>query len=168
MAKRRSSKQVSKISIRTILFVIIILAAVAAVITYFIYQSEKNQNSNKLGPSASQIKIKPNTPPVISATKPKSPIDGNWVNNNNGVMLNIHNSKFSIDSPSVDNHTFYKGNISIQGKLLVFTFTSKITPCGNQKGRYIYSIKNNQLRLKVKTDSCIMRKNKLEGTWSHF
>ncbi|MBN2638613.1 MAG: hypothetical protein JXR65_05945 [Bacteroidales bacterium] len=167
MPKRKSSKADYKISFRNIIFVIIILAAIAALITYLIYQPETNNNNNP-GPSASQIEIPKVTPPSLSATQTKTIIDGNWVSDETGTMLDLHGSKFNIDSPSVDNHTYFEGNFSLSGNEITFFFNGKNNPCQNQPGVYTYIIKNKQLILKVKTDSCNVRKSKLDGAWVHL
>lgn len=168
MAQRKTKKSKTKISIRTILFVIIILAAVAALITFFIYQHEGDQSRKNKGPSASQIEIKQTSPPILSSKPTKSVVDGNWVNDDNGVMLDFHHAKFSIDSPSVDNHTFYKGSFTISKDKIIFNFNGKNNPCPNQRGIYTYTLKNNQLVLKAISDSCNIRKQKLDGAWAHF
>lgn len=170
MAKRKSSQNHDqKISLRNILFVAILLAAIAALIAYYLSRPGDKQKKDNT-PPASQIQLKENKPAVISSTPEasKTALEGNWVSDENGTMLEIHGNKFSMDSPSVDNHTYYEGAISISGNTVTFTFKGNKMPCPNQPGSYTFHIKDKQLILKEKEDSCTTRTAKLSGVWAHL
>lgn len=170
MTKRKSSQKPDpQISLRNIIYVFIILAAIAALIAYYLSKQDAKQKSDNT-PPASQIQLNENKPAVISSTptESKTAIEGNWVSDENGTMMEVHGNKFSLDSPSVDNHTYYEGSVSTSGNTVTFTFKGKNMPCPKQVGIYTFVIKDKQLILKIKEDSCTTRSAKLPGTWVHL
>lgn len=167
MAKRKSSqKSDPQISLRNIIYVAVILAAIAAIIAFYLSKEGNNQKQDKT-PPASQVPLKEQKPAVLSSTpeETKTMLEGNWVSDENGTMLEIHGNKFSMDSPSVDNHTFYEGALSVSGNTVTFTFKGKNTSCPNQVGVYTFQFKEKQLIFKIKEDSCTTRSAKLPGNW---
>lgn len=167
--KQTSRKTNSKISLSKIIFILIILAAVAAIIAYFLTQSSPHIEKDTVQP-ASQLKWNENKPQVITATKPmiKTKLEGSWVNNYNGIMLDVHGQQFSVDSPSVDNNFYFEGTFSIIEDLIQFTNRGKNTPCADYSGKYRFKLKEGTLIIKLENDTCTLRKSKLIGTWQRL
>lgn len=165
--KRGAQKSGTSIMIPLI---IILLAIIAAIAVYFL--SEKAKTVQK--PQVEQIQ---NQKP-IKTTKPENPakavpgtrtfLEGTWVSQSDGAMLQFHNHTFSIDIPSVDSQNYKKGTFSIKGKQITFSYTTGKTLCDKEEGIYTYRLSKGILHLKVNKDNCKSRRGTLVADWEHF
>lgn len=151
--------------------IIILLAAVAAIAIY--YLSERPKTVQK--PQAKQIQnqqrqIKNTQPesPVKTKPKAKTLLEGTWISQSDGAMLQFHDHTFNIDFPSVDSHNYKKGSFSIEGKQITFSYEKGETPCDKEKGIYTFRISKGILHLKVEKDNCKSRRGKLVADWERF
>jgi hypothetical protein len=168
--KKRSDRNPEpKMRLSKVILIVIILAAIAAIAAYYLTQKSGKTNDIRV-PSASQLQWKEKKPQEMTQSKPmaKTALEGNWVSDTDGTMLDIQGNTFSIDSPSVDSHTYYQGMITVSGDKAQFVFKGKNAPCGHSSGNYTFQIKGDNLILKPAHDTCTIRKAKLAGNWSHL
>lgn len=185
MSTTRKKKKTKKSGSSIIIPIIIILLAIIAAIAIY-YLSEPKATIKK--PKAVQIQGQPETPtnqpettksqPITKTTqqgtsvKPKPEtktfLEGTWVSQSNGAMLEFHDHTFNIDIPSVDSPNYQKGSFSINGKEITFSYNNGKVPCGEEKGVYTFRLSKDILHLKVKQDNCKTRRDELVAEWQHF
>ena len=157
------------------LLIIILLAIIAAIAAYFLMQksttSDQSSQTEKVQPnreettseSAAAGKQKGTVQPAVKTT-----LEGTWVSRSDGALLQFHDNTFSIDIPSVDSHSYQKGNFALEGAQLTFSYPDGKNPCGPGKGIYTYKISDGSLYLKVVEDNCKARRDKLATVWDQF
>lgn len=168
--KRKSGSRKNSGSLLTILLVIVLLAIIAAVAAY--YLTKKPVPGKKLPTEqVTNQKENKNKQPENSASgksETKTFLEGTWVSQNDGAMLEFHYNTFSIDLPSVDSQSYQKGTFSITGNEITFSYSNAKVPCGSEKGTYTYKLSNGSLQLKAQNDPCKIRKQKLVAVWDRF
>ena len=168
--KRKPRNAKGSGSLSTVLLVIILLAVVAAITAY--YLSKKPVPRKKQSTEQTQNQKKNNSHQKTASTRNPSEVktilEGNWVSQSDGALLEFHNNTFSIDLPSVDSHNYKKGIFSINGNQINFSYTNANVTCGKEKGVYTFKLSDGSLHLKAKKDDCKFRKLKLVATWDRF
>ncbi len=168
--KKKTKKAKGSGSLSTVLLVILLLAVIAAVIAYYFSKKPvprahpKTEQIQKR--KTSEKKTQKNTTTVSSVVK--TILEGTWVSQNDGAILEFHHNLFSIDLPSVDSHNYKKGDFSIKGDQITFSYTGENATCGKEKGVYTFKLSDGSLQLKAKKDACKLRKHKLVATWDRF
>ena len=168
--KRKQRNTKGSGNLLTLLLVILLLAIIAAITAYYLtqkpasgkkFQTEQSHNQKSSKNTQSEAS-------TINKSETKTILEGTWVSQNDGAILEFHNNTFSIDLPSVDSHSFQKGTFSVEGNQVIFKYLNAKTPCGKEKGIYTYKVSDGSLRLKARKDDCKIRKQKLVATWEHF
>jgi len=156
--KKRRRKQISLMNL--ILF-FIILALVSAAIAYFF--TRPNAQPGNLPHNTSNQLNQTNT--KLSTRSGNSTLEGSWLNMMGGAILDIHGQLYRLELPSVDNHLLRRGKVIIQGNTVTFIDLDSSSFCKGKLGIYSFERKKSQLILKVKTDSCPGRAERLSTDW---
>lgn len=168
--KRNPGKSKNSGDLLTILLVIVLLAVIAAITAYYLTKkpahSKKSQTEQLQNKKANENKE--TQPPATGNSETTTLLEGTWVSQNDGALLEFHRHTFSLDLPSVDSHSYKKGIFSIDGNQITFSYSNINNVCGSQKGIYTFKLSNGSLHLKAKKDDCKFRKQKLVATWDRF
>ena len=168
--KRNTGKTKRSGDLLSILLVIVLLAVIAAITAY--YLTKKPAHSKKSQTEQLQTKKanenRKTQSPATGNSKATTVLEGTWVSQNDGALLEFHNNTFSLDLPSVDSHSYKKGIFSINGNLITLSYSNTNNACGTQKGIYTFKLSDGSLHLKAKKDDCKFRKQKLVATWDRF
>lgn len=168
--KRNPGKNKNSGDLLSILLVVIVLAVIAAITAYYLTkkpvhskksQTEQPHNQKTNGNKNTKSPAKENT---VTTTV----LEGTWVSQNDGALMEFHENNFSLDLPSVDSHSYKKGIFSIEGNQVTFSYSNINNACGKQKGIYTFKLSDGSLHLKAKKDACKFRKQKLVATWDRF
>jgi len=162
--KRKLKTQKPKGSLFSILLVFVIIAVLAAAVTYFFFDIGGKKNETSVKPSVSVTK----TSSENQLVRTKNPLDGTWVSTSDGHMLEIHGASFTMELPSVSSHQIIKGEIHITGNTVTFVYSGSKDKCGEKPGTYSFAINNGSLHFSVKHDKCQDRKQIFSATWEKF
>jgi len=168
--KRNTGKTKRSGDLLSILLVIILLAVIAAITAYYLtkkpVQSKQSQTEQLHNKKANENRKTQS--PATGYPKATTVLEGTWVSQNDGALLEFHNHTFSLDLPSVDSHSYKKGTFSIEGNMITVSYSNTNNACGRQKGIYTFRLIGGSLHLKAKKDACKFRKQKLVATWDRF
>jgi hypothetical protein len=161
----KSSRQKNtKGSLFTILLVFIIFSVIAAVVAYFFYDLgyHKGYHARNTSPALMQHNAS------IKKTAIKSLLEGSWVSQTDGRMLEIHGENFTLERPSVSDHEVIKGKILLSGKKVRFLYTAPDGLCSGNPGIYSFSLQKGELHFTSIKEECKSRKRILTSVWKKF
>ncbi len=151
-------------SILTILLLFIIISILTAAIAYFFYNIGKTNSHLPAKMSIGKAK----TISKNHNTLTKSILNGTWVSSNDGRMLEIRGTLFSMELPSVSKHEIIKGSIHINGDVVTIIYSGTKDKCSENPGIYSFVINREGVRFSVKHDNCPGRKQIFSTTWEKF
>lgn len=160
--KTRKAKK-TKGSLFTIFLVFVILSMLAAAIAFFFYDIGKTK-------SIIQPKVPAKTKTVAKQqdSNGKSMLEGSWVSNTDGRILEIHGTSFTLELPSVSDHEIIKGKILISGNTATIVYSGTKDKCAEHPGTYSFVMDNESIHFSVKHDNCEGRKQIFSTTWEKF
>ncbi len=159
-AKMRKSRK--KKNENALWFVIIFLIILIASMFLGYYFTHKTDNNNKIvkhiisGISKKEKPLKPTA---------KNQIEGTWVSNYDGAMMEIHGSRFTLEIPSVNSSSIIKGKITFNGQSVSLVYTSGSQICKGIEGKYHYTLKDKNLIFKIIQDRCAGRSERMSAPW---
>lgn len=160
MAKRKYKRRNSKKNNPAIVFLIIVisLAILSFVISYFVIQSDSSDDKN--------ITNKQKTESTKKGTIAKNNLEGTWASYNNGAMLTINGRNFSIEQPSVESLLVVRGKIVIKESTVTFVYTTQDSECGIRPGIYKFKFEGtDEFKLTKIDDNCSNRITQLVASW---
>ena len=134
--KRRKRRK--QISLGNLILFFLVLAIISVIIAYFFISPElpgssapttnihSHQNGAKLPP-------------------PYEKLNGTWVSNTDGSILDIRGQSFHLELPSVDNHLLQKGKVYTRGNTATFIYTDSSSSCKGKRGIYSFEIKKGEI-----------------------
>jgi hypothetical protein len=142
-----------------------ILAVLSALIAFFITRPDKKREQVHSTSAQQQSE----TTAISQKAKNLNPLNGTWVSNNDGSILDIHQHTFSIEIPSIDHHTIRKGNCEVTQNQIRFSYSDSLSNCLGKPGIYTFLIikKTHVLFTPVK-DACSGRAERLSAKWERF
>ncbi len=161
--KTTRRKKEPKGSLFNILLIFFLIALVAALVAYFIYEVEKPESKVSQNPATNTSKSAP-----TKKTAPAVTLNGTWVSTTDGRILDIKGERFSLELPSVSDHEIVKGKLQIKGQTVSFTYFSQKNNCTRHPGTYRFSRQKNTLRFRVIHDECTGRKQIFSTLWEKF
>lgn len=171
-ASGRKSKSQKKSWLQSLLYVLVIFLVLAAIamIAGYVYM-RKNATPEPTLEVQTEIASKTEGADQSSPDNSKPIqkqanvfIEGTWVSTDNGAMLTIKGTNFTIDFPSVESGKPITGTIQFIGN--EFTVISKtLQGCEQINGSYSFDHKGEDLVVKAINDSCSKRKNSFESSW---
>lgn len=147
-----------------VVFLILALIAIAAGYVY-VKQTGTTSSIPPQEPGNTLIKEEnsPTTENQSVVAEKKSVLEGTWVNGENGSMLSIHQSSFTLDYPSVEAGKPINGNIFIQDHKIVIEV--KTEACKTMKGSYSFKLTGDDLSIKAVNEACQKRENMFQNDW---
>ncbi len=149
--KRRRRKR--QLSLNQIVFFFVLLVIISAIIAFFIVRPDLSHRS-----------------PVNNITHSKTethrnPLNGSWLNTDDGSILEIKGQSFSLEVPSVDQHSIETGNCIIRDKQVNFTGYDSFSPCKGKTGIYTFIKKDGHLHFTLIKDPCPGRRQRFTAVW---
>jgi len=148
----------------TITFIVILISVLAAAMFYFFYYANEPAKPEK--PAATKHIATPPAKKAVSSTP--TFLNGTWVSRSDGRLLEIHGNRFTLELPSVSDHSITKGTIQISGNTATILYTETENQCSIHKGVYTFSISKGVLHFSVKQDICTGRKKIFSTSWDKF
>ena len=153
--KRRRRKR--QLSLNQVVFFFVLLAIISAVIAFFIVRPDLSTNPDHQSPAnnITHGKIKTHN----------NPLNGNWLNTNDGSILEIKGQSYNLELPSVDQHLIETGNCIVRDKQISFTDYDSLSPCKGQTGTYTFTKKNGHLHFTLIRELCPGRSQRFTAVW---
>ena len=160
MAKRKinSRKKKKNNSFSTFLIIVIILALLSFAVSYFILQTD-NEAINTVTKTENKTEQKK---PKSAVTK--HALNGTWASYNDGAMLTITGTQFSIELPSVESTVVASGKILFDKNQVTFIYNNG-SACGNKPGVYQFIIEGEDVTFVKVRDNCESRAEQIIATW---
>ncbi len=161
MAKRKTSSRKKKKnnSFLKFLIIVIILALLSFAASHFILQTD-NEVINTI--TKTENKTEEQKKPKSTAIK--HALDGTWASYNDGAMLTITGSQFSIELPSVESTVVATGKILFEKNQVTFIYNNG-SACGNKPGVYQFTIEGEDVTFAKIRDNCESRAEQIIATW---
>lgn len=160
--RKRKSTQPKNNMLWVFIAIIIVIAIISMVISYFWVGGEKPDVF--LLPSDNNTEVVIKDKPAEKAIA--SPIDGTWVSMYDGAMLTISGQSFTLEIPGVDESGKTKGTFSIEGNICTFVYQTGTEACKGNEGHYLYSLTDSgELYFKLIKDICASRKERMTANW---
>ncbi len=156
--KRNSRKKKKNNSFSTFLIIVIILALLSFAVSYFILQTD-NEVINTITKTENKTEQK-----KPKSTAIKHALDGTWASYNDGAMLTITGTQFSIELPSVESTVVATGKILFEKNKVTF-INNNGTACGNKSGVYQFIIEGEDVTFVKVRDNCESRAEQIIATW---
>ena len=160
--RKRSSRKTASNSFWVFLAIIIVLAIISMLISYFwvgmdkpdVFLLPSTDDKEEVVRETPESKVAPN------------PIEGTWVSNYDGAMLTISGDSFSLEIPGVDEGGAARGSLTMEGNICTFVYESGSASCKGVEGHYLYSIQDNgEIFFELIKDICGSRKERMSATW---
>ncbi len=160
MPKKKSKKRTNTQNNNRLWFIVtfLIILIVSLFLGYY-FSTGKDKDSGKKTPE--QITVKKNT----GNNKPANPLNGTWVSEYDGAIMEIKNKSFTLEMPSVNEGSIIKGNINISGNEALLIYVSGSESCKEKSGKYRFEIKNEKLYFKLINDDCKIRAERMSVPW---
>ncbi len=160
MAKRKinSRKKKKNNSFSTFLIIVIILALLSFAVSYFILQTD-NEVINTITKTENKTEQK-----KPKSTASKHALNGTWASYNDGAMLTITGTQFSIELPSVESTVVASGKILFDKNQVTFIYNNG-SACGNKPGVYQFIIEGEDVTFVKVRDNCESRAEQIIATW---
>jgi uncharacterized protein YxeA len=152
--KRKNSKTDNRLWFIVTFLIILIVSVLLGF--YF------SNNKERVSKDNSELKT-PEKP--IKTEKSTTLLNGTWVSEYDGAIMEIKGHSFTLEMPSVSNGTIIKGTIQINGKEVSLTYVSGSETCKQKQGKYAFEIKNNKLVFKLINDECKSRADRMSAAW---
>jgi Ulp1 family protease len=181
--KTRSRSKKSKSILNSILLLLVVLlslAAIAFAASYvYLRTSVKKNTENRIEsieseslnesaftekPEAELLASESDKAQKNNLSQP-SVLHGTWVSTENGAMLTVENSGFTIDFPSVEAIKPMKGTINVSKNSFVVVNKRDALTCPEIEGNYDFEFKGEDLIIKLKKDKCSQRASQLNASW---
>jgi len=146
--RRRRNRQ---LNLNQVVFFFVLLAIISAIIAFFIVRPDLSHRS-----------------PVSNITHGKTkdnPLNGSWLNTDDGSILEIKGQSFSLEVPSVDQHSIETGNCIIRDKQANFTDYDSFSRCKGKTGTYTFIKKDGHLHFTLIKEPCSGRRQRFTAVW---
>ncbi len=90
---------------------------------------------------------------------------GTWVSNSSSSMTTFDGSGYTLEMPTVEESQLIKGSFSIIDGVIILKTTEGPKPCSNSTGRYTYTLKGDDLTLRLQSDGCKLRSTQLNASF---
>jgi hypothetical protein len=158
-------KKSRPLSIGQLVLFFVILAVLSALIAFFIIRPDKKTEQTHSTPVHQQAE----TAVISEKTTARNPLNGTWVSDNDGSILEIHQHTFSIEIPSIDRHTIRKGNCEVIQNQIRFSYSDSLSNCLGKPGIYTFLIiKKTHVQFTPVKDACSGRAERLSAKWERF
>ncbi len=163
MAKRKASRRKNKKNNSFMVFfiVVIVIAIISFVITYLVTQSSESLEDNKV----EQIKEVKESNENLEVISPRLTLDGTWASYNDGAMMTISGSNYTIELPNVDATIVGKGKVVVVDNKITFVNTDEDSECNIKPGVYKFVLKGDEVSFEIIDDNCQSRSNRISATW---
>jgi len=160
--RKRKPKKTKLNGVWIFLAIVIVLAIVSMLFSYF-WISEEKPDVLLLPP---QEQVKENKATSSETLNPAKKIQGTWVSNYDGAMLTIKGLNFNLELSGIDESNIVKGTLAVEGNIVTFVYTAGTEVCKGPEGHYLYSIdESGDLFFKLIKDTCESRKERMTASW---
>ncbi len=160
--KKRSSKKSNNGLWFLIVFLLLLLVSIFLGYYFTHHTTETNMESEQIRDSLTSP-LKQNASASQTAT---GVLDGTWVSEYDGTMMEIRGRRFSLEFPSINHGPLIHGRLKIHDHRIVFIYQTGSTTCNGMQGTYRFEKKpKKRLLFKVITDSCKSRVERMTSAW---
>ncbi len=166
MASKKRKKRSSKKNSNAFWFLVVFLLLLVVSIFlgyYFTHHTTKTNFESKQMHDSLTSPLKQNVPSSKTAT---GVLDGTWVSEYDGTIMEIRGRRFTLEFPSINHGQMIHGGLKIQDHTIVFTYQTGSSTCNAIQGTYHFEKKpKKRLLFKVITDSCKSRLERMTSAW---
>jgi len=107
----------------------------------------------------------PQKPEVSGKLVHEPRLMGTWVSNSSSSMITFDESGYTLEMPSVEESQLIKGSFSITDGVISLKTAEGPKACTNSTGRYTYTLKGDDLTLRLQSDACKLRSMQLNASF---
>ncbi|MEJ2594328.1 MAG: hypothetical protein P8100_04220 [bacterium] len=162
--QRKKSRKPGNNSLWVFLAIIIVLAIISMLISYF-WVSDEKPDVFLLPSSGDQETVATDQPREQEQTR-TNPVDGTWISHYDGAMLTISGNSFTLELPGIDETGTARGVLTLEGNICTFVIESGSESCLGTEGHYLYSLTDDgELHFELIKDICSSRKERMTANW---
>ncbi len=160
--QRKKRKKPANNSLWVFLAIIVVLAIISMLISYFWVGGEK--------PDVFLLPSSEDNETVVTEQAEdqarSTPIDGTWISQYDGAMLTIAGNKFTLELPGIDESGAARGVFTLEDNICTFVIESGSESCRGTEGHYLYSLTDTgELHFELIKDICNSRKERMTANW---
>ena len=145
-----------------VIFLILLIASLF--IGYYFTHKNSKEKTETLNQNKQVISTKKTSASLPKSTKTNI-LDGTWVSEYDGAIMEISGTHFTLEFPSVNSGEIIHGLLKTKEGTVHFLYQTGSNTCKGFMGKYNFELKNKNLIFNKISDKCKSRTDRMNSGW---